>query len=280
MKNEEEPIITENFIDLEKVLAAKGVKAPKWVVRFLNRLLHVKELNAGIYRNREKKGPAFAQAVLDDLQVDVRLEHAERIPSEGNPIMVANHPLGGPDGMALIAAVGACRSDIRFPVNDFLMYLPGLRPVFVPIDKVHGNRHTAAGLNEAFAGDNVLLYFPAGLCSRRIKGKITDLEWKPTMVKKAVQHHRDIIPVYIEARNRRRFYTIANWRKRLGIKFNFEIALLPGEMFAQRGKTMRIVVGVPVPWQTLADDTPAVEWARRLHDHVYRLSDNPDSPFQ
>ena len=272
-----EPVITENFIDLEKILAAKGIKTSKWIVRFLNRLLHVRDLNAGIYNNRDKKGVDFAQAILDDLQVTVHMEHPERIPSDGNPIIVANHPLGGPDGMALIAAVGARRRDIKFPVNDFLMHLPGLRSVFVPIDKVHGNRNTAAGINEAFAGDNVLLYFPAGLCSRRIQGKITDLDWKPTVVKKALQHHRDIIPVYIEARNRRRFYTIANLRKRLGVKFNFEMALLPGEMFAQRGKTMRMVVGNPIPWQVFDDSRPASLYARALHDFIYLLGADPEA---
>ena len=160
------------------------------------------------------------------------------------------------------------------------MYLPQLKPVFVPIDKVHGNRGTAAGLEAAFAGRNALLYFPAGLCSRRIKGNIVDLEWKPTVVKKAVQHHRDLVPVYIEARNRRRFYTIANLRKRLGIKFNFEMALLPGEMFAQRGKTFRMTVGKPIPYQTFESGTTAKEWAARLHDYVYRLADDADAIFE
>ena len=262
---------TAKQIDIEKILAAKGIKPRRWIVRFLNRLLHVDEINEGLALNADKEGAECAQGIMDYLNIKVELKNAERIPKEGNPIIVANHPLGGPDGLALIAAVGKVRSDILFPVNDFLMYVKGLKPVFVPIDKVHGNRNTAAGINEAFAGQNTLLYFPAGLCSRRIKGKITDLEWKPTVVKKAVQHHRDIIPVYIEARNRRRFYTIANWRKRLGIKFNFEMALLPAEMFAQCGKTFTMTVGEPIPWQTFDDGTTAKEWAKRLHDKIYTL---------
>ena len=258
-------------IDIAKVLTAKGIKPRRWLVRFLNRLLHVDEINEALALNDGKEGAECAQGIMDYLNVKVELKNAERIPKEGNPIIVANHPLGGPDGLALIAAVGRVRNDIQFPVNDFLMYVKGLQPVFVPVDKVHGNRNTAAGINEAFAGNNILLYFPAGLCSRRIKGKIIDLEWKSTVVKKAIQHHRDIIPVHIEARNRRRFYTIANWRKRLGIKFNFEMALLPGEMFAQRGKTFTMTVGEPIPWQTFDDGTPAIEWARRLHDIVYTI---------
>lgn len=260
-----------NHIDIAQVLSSKGIKPRRWIVRFLNRLLHVDEINECLDLYGDKEGVEFAQAIMDHLNVTVELRHAERIPKEGCPIIIANHPLGGPDGMALIASVGSVRDDIQFPVNDFLMYVEQLKPVFVPIDKVHGNRNTSAGINEAFAGQNVLLYFPAGLCSRRIKGKITDLEWKPTVVKKAIQHHRDLIPVHIEAQNRHRFYTIANWRKRLGIKFNFEMALLPGEMFAQRGKTFTMTVGEPIPWQTLDDGTTAYEWAQRLHDKIYTI---------
>ena len=260
-----------NHIDIAKVLASKGIKPRRWVVRLLNRILHVDEINATLDACGDKEGVEFAKAAMDYLNITVDLRNAERIPKDGNPIVIANHPLGGPDGMALIAAVGSVRNDILFPVNDFLMYIEQLKPVFVPIDKVHGNRNTSADINAAFAGQNVLLYFPAGLCSRRIKGKIIDLEWKSTVIKKAIQHHRDLIPVHIEARNRRRFYSIANWRKRLGIKFNFEMALLPAEMFAQRNKTFTMTVGEPIPWQTLADGTPAHKWAQRLHDLIYTI---------
>lgn len=260
-----------NHIDIERVLASKGIKTRSWVIRLLNRLLHVDEINECLDLYGDREGVEFARAIMNHLDITVDLRNAERIPKKGNPIIVANHPLGGPDGMALIAAVGSVRNDILFPVNDFLMYVEQLKPVFVPIDKVQGNRNTSKGITAAFADQNILLYFPAGLCSRRIKGEIIDLEWKSTVVKKAIQYHRDIIQVHIEARNRRRFYTIANWRKRLGIKFNFEMALLPGEMFAQRGKTFRMTVGEPIPWQTLDDGTPAIEWAQRLHDQIYNI---------
>ena len=268
---EEKIEIPEKLIDIDKVLADKNIKSSRFVKRLLSRILHIDEINKGVYLNRDKEGAEFAKSILEYLNIKVDMEHRERIPVDGNPIIVANHPLGGPDGMALIAAVAQVRSDIKFPVNDFLMHLTPMRSVFVPIDKVHGNRNTASGINEAFAEKNAMLYFPAGLCSRRIKGKIVDLEWKPTVIKKAVQHQRDIIPVHIEAQNRRRFYTIANLRKRLGIKFNFEMALLPGEMFAQSGKTFHMTIGEPIPWQHFDDSHSAKEWAQILHDNIYRI---------
>lgn len=272
-------------IDLEKILASKNIRLPRFVLRWMRRLLHVDEMNECIYRNRHLKGLPFVYAFLEgtepyNLGVKIEVVNAENIPTEGFPLVAGNHPLGGPDGLAVMAAVGHRRQDILFPVNDFLMYLPGPAPLFVPIDKVHRNTRNANALEQAFANKNTLLYFPAGLCSRKQKdGSIRDLEWKPTLIKKSQRYGRDIIPFFFDAQNRPRFYRIANLRKRLGIKFNFEMALLPSEMYAQRGKTMRIVFGKAIPHTVFDQRHTAAEWAELLKAHVYRLKDNPDAEF-
>ncbi len=275
--------IKENFIDVEQMIGSKGVKVPKWGIRLIEKILHVPELNRGIYLNREYFGLDFVYKFLEghdpqDLGITIKSIGAENIPAEGYPMVAGNHPLGGPDGLALMGAVGRVRKDIQFPVNDFLLYLPGLRELFIPIDKVNRTR-ALASLEEAFAGEFALLYFPAGACSRRQKGEIKDLEWKPTFIKKCVRYHRDLVPVYTDARNRNSFYNLANLRKWLGIKFNFEMALLPAEMFAQRGKTFTITFGKPIPWQTFDKRHTPAEWAQMVKDHVYRLKDNPNEEF-
>ena len=282
MENTKETI-TDHYIDVEQMIGSKGVKVPKVLVKFVERLLHVPEINAGIYMNRERFGLDFVYAFIEgkepwNLGVTVKTNGLENIPTEGYPMVVGNHPLGGPDGLALMGAVGKRRKDIKFPVNDFLLYLPGLRELFVPIDKVNKTK-ALANLEEAFAAPTVLLYFPAGACSRRQHGVIQDLEWKPTFIKKAVKYQRDLVPVFTDARNRNRFYTLANIRKRLGIKFSLEMALLPAEMYAQRGKTFSIVFGKPIPWQTFDKSRTAAQWAQLVKEHVYRLRDNPDADF-
>lgn len=272
------------FIDLEKILAAKKVRVPGLARRWMERLLHVKEINAGIYENRELHGIPFAQKFIEgkephNLSITVKTLGMENIPSEGNQMIVGNHPLGGPDGVALMTAVGRVREDIKFPVNDFLCYIPGLKELFVPIDKVNKTR-ALAQLEDAFASANMLLYYPAGMCSRMTDGRIADPEWKATFIKKCVQYHRDVVPAYTEARNRNSFYRIANLRKRLGIRFNFEMALLPAEMFAQRGKTLTITFGRPIPWQTFDGRHTPSEWARLVKEHVYRLKEEPGARFE
>lgn len=279
----EREVITERHVDVAKVLGAKGVSLPKPVLRWVERLLHVDEINETIYQDRHLFGLDFVYAFTEgrqpwELGMTIDVQGQENIPREGSPMIVGNHPLGGPDGLALMGAVGRVRQDLQFPVTDFLLYLPGLKELFVPIDKVNKNRSVEA-LERAFAGPNTLMYYPSGAASRRQRGVIKDLEWKPTFVKKAVKYGRDIVPVYTDARNRDIFYTVANLRKRLGIKFSYEMAMLPAEMFAQRGKRIGITFGKAIPWQTFDRRHTAAEWAALLREHVYKLKDNPGTVF-
>lgn len=277
--------ITPKHVDLQKVLSSKRVKLPSWAIRLMERLLHLDEVNSTIYRHRDKFGLDFVHAFLEgndpgDLNAKIIVVNPDNIPKEGYPIIAGNHPLGGPDGLAVMAAVGKYRQDIKFPVNDFLLYLPGPAPLFVPIDKVNRNTANVNALENAFAGQNCLLYFPAGICSRKQKnGQIRDLEWKPTFIKKAVRYQRDIVPFFFDARNRKRFYNIARLRERLGFKFNFEMALLPAEMFAQRGKTMRLIVGHPIPYSTFDNRHSAKEWAQLVKDYCYTLQQDNNARF-
>ena len=280
----EQVVITEKHIDLQKILADKGVKVPGFVLRWGERLLHIDEINETIYKDRNLFGLDFVYGFTEgkepwNLGLEVKVNGLENLPADGHPMVVGNHPLGGPDGLALMGAVGHKRTDIVFPVTDFLLYLPGLRELFVPINKVNRTK-TLANLEEAFAGDNILLYYPSGAASRRQKGVIKDLEWHPTFVKKAVKYQRDIVPVYTDARNRNIFYTVANIRKRLGVKFSFEMAMLPAEMFAQRGKTFSITFGHSIPWQTFDQRRTPAEWAAMMREHVYKLKTNPNAEFE
>ena len=281
MQHEE---ITERHVDVAKILGAKGVTLPRIVLRWVERLLHVDEINETIYKDRHLFGLDFVYAFTEgkepwNLSMTIEARGQEHIPAEGSPMIVGNHPLGGPDGLALMGAVGKVRQDLQFPVTDFLLYLPGLKELFVPIDKVNKN-HAIEALEKAFAGPNTLMYYPSGAASRRQKGEIKDLEWKPTFIKKAVKYQRDIVPVYTDARNRNVFYTVANLRKRLGIKFSYEMAMLPAEMFAQRGKRIGITFGHPIPWQTFDKRHSATEWAALLREHVYKLKENPETEFE
>jgi putative hemolysin len=113
--------------------------------------------------------------------------------------------------------------------------------------------------------------FPAGICSRRIKGVIRDLEWKKTFITKSIQTQRDIVPIHFEGRNSDFFYNLANVNKMLGIKFNIAMLYLSDEMFRNRNKKFKVTIGKPIPWQTFDKSKTPTEWAQYVKEIVYTL---------
>jgi len=279
--------ISERLIDIEAVIASKNPRLlkviPGFILSYLKRITHQEEINGYIWRNRDKYGLPFVDAILKEFRVNVEIadkriahDHSTAlIPASGRFIVASNHPLGGLDGMALMQGLGKAREDIVFPVNDLLMFVPGLRPLFIPINKHGRNTENARLIDDAFASEKMILYFPAGLCSRkqRIDGKmvIQDLEWKNTFIKKAKKYQRDIIPVYIAGRNSEWFYNLARWRKQLGIKANIEMLYLVDEMVKQLNKTITLMVGDIIPAKTFDKSRTEAQWAAWVREKVYKL---------
>lgn len=267
-------------VDVEKVIRGKSSRLadrmPRFVMDSIKRIIHQDEINRMLYDNRDYTGVDFATHILQDLNVTYRVHYAgqDRPVPEGRYIFVSNHPLGGLDGMILISYIGSRFGDVRFIVNDLLMYIRPLAPVFVPVNKYGHMRHDNTRLfQETFASDAQVLYFPAGLCSRLIKGQVTDLVWKKTFVTKAVESRRDIVPMYFGGENSRRFYRLANIRKRLGIKFNVETFLLPDEMFRKRGSSFDLYIGEPVPYTSLTGEHSHKEWCDIIRQKCYATRD-------
>jgi putative hemolysin len=267
--------ITKEFINLDKVFASKNPNLyrflPGFLMSYLKRVIHQDELNAGLYRHRDKYGLSFIDAILEEFGVIVQTTGLENLPAKGRHLIVSNHPLGGLDGMALMREIGKVRSDFLFPVNDLLMNLPNLRQLFIPINKHGSNADNVKLFNDTFAGDQLLLYFPAGLVSRKQKGKIVDLEWKKTFISKTIQFKRDIIPVHISGRNTDFFYNLAKWRTRLRIKSNIEMLYLVDEMFKQKDKIIKITFGQSIPVDTFDKRHTRSEWAEIVKSHVYAI---------
>lgn len=277
--------ISNKFIDLEKIIGSKNPKVlkfiPSFVMNYLKKVIHVDELNAAIYRNRDKIGVDFATAILEDFGAIIKVQGLDNISTDGRYILASNHPLGGLDGLALISRIGSYRKDILFPVNDLLMNLPQLKPIFIPINKHGKNTENIQILEQAFSSNAMILYFPAGLVSRKQKkGIIKDLEWKKTFITKAKQYQRDIIPVYIDGVNSNFFYNLAKLRKKAGIKANFEMLYLVDEMYKQKNKTINIILGKPISYNTFDKNFTDQQWAEKLKNHVYSLDNKSNTGFE
>lgn len=246
---------------------------PGFLFSPLERLVCQRQLNAVLRDAWPAEGCAFARRALELLGVSLRTEGLESLP-EGRYLFASNHPLGGLDGLALIAAIGSRFGDdnVRFPVNDLLMNVRPMEGVFVPVNKYSlQGRAEALGLGAVFASGNQVAIFPAGLVSRLgDDGRVADLEWKKTFAAKALESGRGVVPVRIEALNRRRFYRLARLRKKLGLKVNLEQALLPSELCHSQGMEILIRFGKPESAESLRERfrTPAA-----IARHVRGLSD-------
>ncbi len=268
---------TENFINIDKVFRKKGGKLypfiPKLLIKYIERITHQDEINDIINRLKDCSGIEFARMLIEkEFCVNVTVKNENNIPTEGRYIIASNHPLGGIDGIALMHIVGKKRKDFKFIVNDILLELDNLKELFAPINKHGRNSYESVKIIEKlYESEQLVLIFPAGLVSRRQKGKIKDLEWKKSFITKAIKHKRDIVPVHIEGKNSSFFYNLATFRKKIRVKANIEMLYLPDEMFKQRGKDITITFGEPIPYTKFTKEKTHHEWAQKVKDHVYGL---------
>lgn len=265
------------LIDIDKILKDKaGEKAkrvPRFLVSYLKKILHQDEINEFLVSVADKRGVDFVEACMSYLDITLEVEGKENLPKDGLCTFVSNHPLGGQDGIALGYLLGKHYDGrIKYLVNDLLMNLHGLAPLCIPINKTGSQSRDFPRMVEAgFRSDSHIIMFPAGLCSRRNNGVIKDLEWKKTFITKSVETQRDVVPIHFEGRNSDFFYNLANFCKFFGIKFNIAMLYLVDEMYKNRHKTFRVVIGKPIPWQTFNKSRPASQWAEYVRDIVYKL---------
>lgn len=265
------------LIDIDKILKDKaGDKAkrvPRFLVSYLKKILHQDEINEFLVSVADKRGVDFVEACMSYLDITLEVEGKENLPENGLCTFVSNHPLGGQDGIALGYLLGKHYDGrIKYLVNDLLMNLHGLAPLCIPINKTGSQSRDFPRMVEAgFRSDSHIIMFPAGLCSRRNNGVIKDLEWKKTFITKSIETQRNVVPIHFEGRNSDFFYNLANLCKFFGIKFNIAMLYLVDEMYKNRHKTFRVVIGKPIPWQTFNKSRPASQWAEYVRDIVYKL---------
>ena len=269
-------------LNIKEILKARIPKKkrrwiPPFLISYVERLIRQKELNEILRATLPSEGSEFSRRVLDFLDITVDVEGLGHLKDGERYMFASNHPLGGLDGMALITVLGGKYGDdnIRFLVNDMLMNVLPLRNIFLPVNKFgKQGRDNTKIINEKMESDCQIFQFPAGLCSRmNDKGEIADLDWQKSFVAKAIEYKRDIVPVYFEGRNSMKFYNTARWRKKLGVKFNLEQVLLPSELCKARGSNFRIIIGKPIPWQTLeALGANPKEIAQKIRTISYSLS--------
>lgn len=275
--------------DIRTVLKQKAPNAhvPGFLIRYLERIAHIKQMNAFLRKYPDVKNYDFIQLVLDEeLGCSASIDGIENIPTDGKPLIFAsNHPLGGLDGMIIAQMIHESRSSrgdsrpLKVIVNDLLMFMEPLAGLWAPVNKVGRlTKEQAQQQHALWESETDVLTFPAGICSRlqRIDGKwqIQDFEWQKNFIQRAREYQRDIVPIYFEGRNSKFFYTLAYIRKLLHIKLNIEMLYLVDEMYGAHGKHFKVHVLPPISYTSIDTPKSPKEWAAYIKQIVYNQKEN------
>lgn len=263
-------------IDVEKIMQTKAPdlykKLPRFVINYFIRVLHQDEVNEDLHKISDLVGVPKFHKHLAINNINIDYHGLENVPKDGRFIFASNHPFGGPDGIMIVSAVGHLFPKTKLMVNDLLMNLPDIEDVFIPINRFGRNKRDYAEIFEtSMQSDYQVIMFPAGLVSRKINGKIVDLEWKKSFISYAKRYQRDIIPVFISGQNSNFFYNLANWRKRLGVKANIEQLYLVDELYKHKNQSVSMYFGKPISFESLSSEKNDKEWAEEIKEIAYSL---------
>lgn len=257
-------------------MGSKARYVPKFVVNYLKRITHIDDVNAFLWRHRDLVGTPWLEECMRYLDMKIEVIGRENLPAKDDGKLytfVSNHPLGGIDGVAIGSIIGRHYDErFRYIVNDILMNLPGLAPLCIPINKTGSQgRNIPAMVEACFNSNNHVVMFPAGICSRKIKGVVRDVPWRKTFITKSVEHKRDIVPMHFSGQNSEFFYRLANFSDRYVKKVNIAMLYLVDELYKNRNKSFSITIGKPIPWQTFDRSKTPMEWANFVRSKVYEL---------
>ena len=265
--------------DIRAIIKSKAPKAkvPNLVIRYLERIVHVKQMNAFLRKYPDLKGYEFIDRVIhEELGCSASIEGTENIPADGKPVIfVSNHPLGGLDGMIIAQMIHETRPrPLKVIVNELLMYMEPINNLWAPVSKTSLiSKEQAAEQQRMWESETDVLTFPAGACSRlqHLDGhwQIRDLEWQKNFIQRAREYQRDIVPIYFEGKNSKFFYFLAYLRKLLHIKINIEMLYLVDEMYGAHGKHFKVHVLPSIPYTTFDNTKTPKEWAQYVKSIVY-----------
>ncbi len=236
----------------------------------LRRLAREDDFTAFARRYPHLQSIDFVEQILEHFSFSYTVSNSslENIPASGRVMIVANHPIGSLDGLALLKLIHGVRSDVRIIANDLLMFVEPLRPCLLPVNNMGGRtgREALQEIVRSLHNEEAVIVFPAGEVSRLGPKGIRDGVWQKGFLSIAARAKAPILPVHIKGRNSSGFYTASLLCRPLST------AMLIGEMFRQRQHQIAFTVGKIIPhesYRSLQLSPP--DKVKLFKKHVYRI---------
>lgn len=245
----------------------------------LRHLLHEREMQAFAKEYPHYQGIDFVEQVLEyfNISYSVRDVEKERIPNNGKLVIIANHPIGSLDALALIKLISEIRQDIKVLANQMLMTLTPLHSMLLPVNNMQGGtaKEHIHNIQKHLHAEGVVIIFPAGEVSRLRPQGIRDTSWQSGFLRIAKQAKAPILPVFIDGKNSSLFYGVSMLYKPLAS------ALLVKEMFKQKRKHLAMRIGEIIPFDSYHNNKISRDQQVNLFKkHLYRIGHNKSTIFK
>jgi len=237
----------------------------------MKKLVHQNEINSFIETHKHLEGLEFNDAVLEHFNFAFQVSNRDRarIPDHNRVLIVANHPLGSLDGLALIKLISEIRSDVRIVATSLLNHIDPLHCLFLTVDsssKTMNYRKSMRQVTNALEAEQAVIMFPTGEVSQIRPSGIRDGQWRTNFLYQALKTNTPIVPVHIGGKNSALFYGISRIHKPLGKM------MLINEMFNQKDSEITFRIGKTIPCGSItATNIPKPTIAKRMRKQVYLL---------
>ncbi len=273
----EEQIAPNKYVDLDKTIAEQqgGLlkKLPYFVIAIIKKIIRQDQANKYFNNIEHLKDLEYVRNLMLELEMKIDVTGLENLPDHKKSIFVCNHPFGFADAIAVSNIVANKYGYFKIIANDAIMFIPQIHQFIAAVNVFDGSTKEALkALELIYTQDIPLINFPAGVVSRKINGKIEDFQWQKSFIRKAVEHERDIVPIFCHGKNSALFYNIYIIRSFLRIKTNIELMLLPREFFRKKGSTIKLTIGKPIPYTIFDKSKSYLEWAQWVKRQVYELA--------
>ncbi|MGB5505637.1 MAG: lysophospholipid acyltransferase family protein [Sulfurovum sp.] len=247
--------------------------AKKVLFNGMKKLFHENQINTFMTQNAHKDTFSFVEAIVDyfDVSIGLKTNELTRIPAYGRTVIIANHPLGALDAMALLHLLKDVRKDIKIVANSFLAQFDNLKDIIIPVDNINGkmDKETVKSIYHALEAEQAVIIFPSGEVSRAKPNGVKDTPWKSGFLKIASKMQAPILPIYIKAKNSKNFYLLSMINRSLAT------ATLPHEMFKAQGKNIEFTIGKTIPFDAYnVPNLSPKETVKLLRKHFYKVSKN------
>lgn len=264
---------TEDVITAYFPKVANNQRLLKPMNAIMRHLLHEQELLAFSDKYPHLSGIDFVEQMIEhfDFSYTVSNKHKERIPSTGKVVIVANHPIGTLDGLALIKMIKEVRPDVKVIANSLLMNIEPMHELLLPVQNMQGNtpKKNLSNINQHLQQESAIIVFPAGEVSRLRPSGVKDTKWQKGFLRLAKANQCPILPIHLDARNSAFFYGVSMVYKPAAT------AMLVREMFNKKNKAMHIHIGDIIPYSSFSNLPLSLrEQVKLIKRHVYRLPKN------